>query len=76
VKKSYRVRRTVDNSMRYFDASYLLGKHEDNNEDESNGPLAKPSPTADITSPRLPSEERRKRSKYDSPAVDNVTNVR
>ena len=33
VKKSYRVRRAVDNSMRYFDASYLLG--DDDEDDDS-----------------------------------------
>lgn len=76
VKKSYRVRRTVENSMRYFDASYLLGKNDDNDEDESNGPQAKPASAAEIQPTALSFDERRKRSKYDSPAVDNVTNVR
>ena len=94
VKKSYRVRRAVDNSMRYFDASYLLGKNDDddnNDNDADNNDLkdgandpsrpahAKSSSTNDAqaTTTTVPQHgDRRARFKYDSAAVDDVTNVR
>ena len=49
VKKPYRVRRTVDRSMRYFEANYLA-KHllhdDDDDDDEASPPSAKPSTTS------------------------------
>jgi len=91
MKKPYRVRRTVDNSMRYFEASYLTKHllHDEGDSDvqdpRSNKASTSPSSLQRQLSTRLPDNRRssvrsNKRFHYDSAItsedVDDVTNIK
>ena len=70
------MRRTVDNSMRYFDANYLLGKEYNDDDDDKDADLAKRSSVDETQPAPVSTEDKSVRSKCDSAAVDDVTNVR
>ena len=86
VKKPYRVRRTVDQSMRYFEASYLTKHllHDRDDEDERERRAVKSSAAATARSPdyRNNASVRSSRfdfdsaQRFDSNEVDDVTNIK